>query len=106
PVTPQAPADPEAGLLPATKPEVPDALKSVPLYGNRLELIHPGGTEYGLVAGPQASASDLVNAALALCGSTAGCTINAWGHEDDIPWRYPIPPGAEETVVFRFARAD
>ena len=78
----------------------------VPLYGNRVRLVHPDGRAFGLLAPTGAVASNLVNAALALCKEPGLCEVVAWAHEDDIPGEYPIPEGARGTMIFEYRRGD
>jgi hypothetical protein len=76
----------------------------VPLYGNRLRLASLDGRAFGLLAGGNADAAKLVNAALALCAKPGSCEVAAWSNEDDIPGEYPIPAGARATMVFEYVR--
>jgi hypothetical protein len=90
--------------LPQAPARLPAGMGSVPLYGNRLRLVHPDGRAFGLLAPPGAAASKLVNAALALCAKPGPCEVIAWSNEDDIPGEYPIPNDARSTMVFEYAR--
>ena len=91
--------------LPMPKAELPAGMGKVPLYGNRLRLIGADGHSFGLLAPAGAAASQLVNAALALCEKPGPCQVSAWRNEDDIPGAFPVPDGARGTMVFEFVRA-
>lgn len=88
-------------LVPA---QLPAGMERVPLYGNKLRLSRSDGRAFGLLTGPGATASKLVDTALALCGKPGPCVVQAWGHEDDIPGAYPIPAATRETMVFEYVR--
>jgi spore germination cell wall hydrolase CwlJ-like protein len=90
--------------LPLPPARLPPGMGKVPLYGNRLRLVRPDGRAFGLLAPPEAPASKLVNAALALCERQGPCQVTAWSNEDDIPGEYPIPTGARGTMIFEFVR--
>ena len=102
-----ATVDPDAPKilgLPQPKAELPDGMGTVPLYGNRLRLVGSDDRSFGLLAPGGASASKLVNAALALCQDSGPCRVNAWANEDDIPGSFPIPQGARSTMIFEYTR--
>lgn len=90
--------------LPQPPVQMPVGLGKVPLYGNRVRLVRPDGRAFGLLTVPDAPASKLVNAALALCTKPGACQVSAWSNEDDIPGEYPISEGARGTMVFEFTR--
>lgn len=85
---------------------LPKGRENTPLYGNRLRLIRADAKAFGLLAGPDATAAKLVNAALALCADPGECQVQAWSHEDDIPGAYPIPAATRGTMVFEYLRGE
>lgn len=100
------PGPPRILGLPQPPAQLPAGMGNVPLYGNRVRLVHPDGRAFGLLAPPGAAASSLVNAALALCREPGFCEVSAWANEDDVPGEFPIPAGARGTMVFEYRRSD
>lgn len=90
--------------LPQAPAKLPAEMGKVPLYGNKLRLVGGDGRSFGLVAPPGISASQVVNAALALCKTGGPCRVNAWGSEDDVPGEYPISAGSRAMMVFEYVR--
>ena len=91
--------------LPQAPAKLPASMGKVPLYGNKVKLVGGDGHSFGLLAPPGTSASQVVNAALALCGKPGPCRVNAWGNEDDIPASYPLPVLTRSTMVFEYVRS-
>jgi len=91
--------------LPQAPAKLPKAMGNVPLYGNKVKLVGSDGRSFGLLAPPGISASQVVNAALALCGQPGPCRVNAWDNEDDIPGSYPLPALTRSTMVFEYVRS-
>jgi hypothetical protein len=91
--------------LPQAPAKLPAGMGKVPLYGNKVKLVGGDGRSFGLLAPPGTSASQVVNAALALCGQPGPCRVNAWGNEDDIPGSYPLPALTRSTMVFEYVRS-
>jgi len=91
--------------LPQAPAKLPKAMGNVPLYGNKVKLVGSDGRSFGLLAPPGTSASQVVNAALALCGQPGPCRVNAWDNEDDIPGSYPLPALTRSTMVFEYVRS-
>ncbi len=91
--------------LPQAPAKLPASMGKVPLYGSKLRLVGSDGRSFGLLAAPGASASQIVNAALALCGQPGPCRVNAWENEDDIPGSYPLPALTRSTMVFEYVRS-
>lgn len=91
--------------LPQAPAKLPASMGKVPLYGNKVKLVGSDGHSFGLLAPPGTSASQVVNAALALCGKPGPCRVNAWGNEDDIPASYPLPVLTRSTMVFEYVRS-
>jgi len=90
--------------LPQAPAKLPASMGKVPLYGSKVKLVGSDGHSFGLLAPPGASASQVVNAALALCGQPGPCRVNAWENEDDIPGSYPLPALTRSTMVFEYVR--
>ncbi|MCB2048924.1 MAG: cell wall hydrolase [Novosphingobium sp.] len=90
--------------LPQAPAKLPEGMGKVPLYGNKVKLVGGDGRSFGILAPPGTSASQVVNAALALCGKPGPCRVNAWGNEDDIPGSYPLPALTRSTMVFEYVR--
>lgn len=76
----------------------------VPLYGARLQVVGSGGQSFGLVAAPGASASQLVNAALALCPGAGYCRVNAWARAGDVPATLSGAAGSHRSFIFEYLR--
>ncbi len=97
----------ESGILglPQAPAKLPAGMGAVPLYGNKLRLSGSDGHSFGLLSPPGMSASQVVNAALSLCGQPGPCRVNAWGNEDDIPASYPLPALTRATMVFEYVRS-
>jgi spore germination cell wall hydrolase CwlJ-like protein len=83
---------------------LPAKLANTPLYGNRVRLVREDGRAFGLLAGPDATGTKLVNTALSLCAEPGPCQVQAWTNEDDIPGAYPIPSATRDTMVFEYVR--
>ncbi len=90
--------------LPQAPARLPASMGKVPLYGNKVKLVGSDGHSFGLFAPEGISASQVVNAALALCGKPGPCRVNAWANEDDIPASYPLPVLTRSTMVFEYVR--
>lgn len=91
--------------LPQAPAKLPAEMGNVPLYGNKLRMVGSDGRSFGLLSPPGVSASQVVNAALALCKTGGACRVNAWANEDDVPGDYPISAGSRAMMVFEFVRA-
>lgn len=91
--------------LPQAPARLPPSMGKVPLYGNKVKLVGSDGRSFGLLTPPGTSASQVVNAALALCGQPGPCRVNAWENEDDIPGSYPLPALTRSTMVFEYVRS-
>jgi len=91
--------------LPQAPAKLPVSMGKVPLYGSKVKLVGSDGHSFGLLAPPGSSASQMVNAALALCGQPGPCRVNAWGNEDDIPGAFPLPALTRSTMVFEYVRS-
>jgi spore germination cell wall hydrolase CwlJ-like protein len=100
-----SPGEPGILGLPQVPAKLPTNMGKVPLYGNKVKLVGSDGRSFGLLAPPGSSASQMVNAALALCGQPGPCRVNAWGNEDDIPGSYPLPALTRSTMVFEYVRS-
>ncbi len=98
------PDEPSILGLPQAPAKLPVSMGKVPLYGSKVKLVGSDGRSFGLLAPPGSSASQMVNAALALCGQPGPCRVNAWGNEDDIPGSYPLPALTRSTMVFEYVR--
>ena len=90
--------------LPQAPAKLPAEMGKVPLYGNKLRLVGTDGRSFGLYTPSGVSASQVVNAALALCKSGEPCRVNAWANEDDVPGNYPITAGSRAMMVFEYVR--
>ena len=100
-------ADPSAPKilgLPQAPAKLPADMGKVPLYGNKLRLVGSDGHSFGLLTPPGVQASQVVNAALALCKDPGPCRVNAWANEDDVPGEYPLPAGSRAMMVFELVR--
>lgn len=102
----EGPSAQRAGIATFTEPGQvsSDGGAPVPLYGARLKVVASDGQAFGLVAAPGASASQLVNAALALCPGVGYCRVNAWARAGEVPVTLSAATGGDRSVIFEYLR--